>query len=413
MKSPSPSVTTWDNTAQVDWLFLDLNSYFASCEQQLNPALRGRPVAVVPMLADTTCCIAASYEAKTFGIKTGTLVREAKQRCPEITLIPAQHQKYIRFHHQVVEVVESCHPVHSVLSIDEMACHLGGSDRQLKKARQLALEIKQRIYRQVGTELRCSIGLAPNRFLAKVASDMQKPDGLTALLKEELPQSLFSLKPIDFPGIGPRMERRLHEKGIFTTSQLCQLSLHEMRAIWNGVTGEQFYRQLRGEDWEPSLHDRKSISHQHVLPPSLRTGEKAKVVLKKLLLKGATRLRKEGFFTGKLTVQVKFLPRQYFETELVFRETQNSFFLIQSLNQCLTHLPKGAPLKVGITFSRLVSAEKHQFSFFEEEEKIALNEAMDQINEKYGKHALSFGPIHELDHSLGTPIAFNHIPEME
>lgn len=119
--------------AELSWLFLDLNSYFASIEQQLRKELRDKPVAVVPVMADSTCCIAASYEAKKFGIKTGTVVSEAKKLCPSPKLVEARHQTYVECHHQIVEAVESCLPVASVASIDEMACQLTGSNRKLKK----------------------------------------------------------------------------------------------------------------------------------------------------------------------------------------------------------------------------------------------------------------------------------------
>src|SRR5580704_1448349 len=90
----------------LNWLFVDLNSYFASCEQEARPELRGRPVGVVPMMADTTCCIAASYEAKAFGVRTGTIVADAKRMCPDIVLVEARHELYTEYHHRVVEAVE-------------------------------------------------------------------------------------------------------------------------------------------------------------------------------------------------------------------------------------------------------------------------------------------------------------------
>ena len=124
------------------WLFLDLNSYFASVEQELRPELRGRPMAVVPLLADTTCCIAASYEAKGYGVRTGTQVGEAKRLCPGIVLVEARHELYVDYHHRVVEAVESCLPVTSVMSIDEMACRLLGREQPLLAALELAREVK-------------------------------------------------------------------------------------------------------------------------------------------------------------------------------------------------------------------------------------------------------------------------------
>ena len=133
MPAPSPSTA-------VRWLYLDMNSYFASVEQELNPTLRGRPVAVVPMLADTTCCIAVSYEGKAFGVKTGTMVGEAKRRCPGLTLIEGHHENYIRFHNRIVEAVESCVPVEAVCSIDEIAARLTGSQQNVEVAHALVLE---------------------------------------------------------------------------------------------------------------------------------------------------------------------------------------------------------------------------------------------------------------------------------
>src|SRR6202046_4839849 len=175
------------------WLFLDLNSYFASVEQELRPELRDRPMAVVPLLADTTCCIAASYEAKKYGVRTGTQVGEAKRLCPGIVLVEARHELYVDYHHRIVEAVESCVPVTAVLSIDEMACRLMGRERPLLAAIDLARRVKDRIRERVGPMLRSSVGLATNRYLAKIASDMEKPDGLVALPLDILPRALRQL----------------------------------------------------------------------------------------------------------------------------------------------------------------------------------------------------------------------------
>src|SRR5665213_3948155 len=140
MTAKSPAETA------VNWLFVDLNSYFASVEQQDRPELRGRPVGVVPMLADTTCCIAASYEAKAFGVRTGTIVADAKRMCPDILLVEARHEIYVAYHHRVVEAVESCLPVTAVCSIDEMACRLMVRERPLRAALDLGMRVKRTIH---------------------------------------------------------------------------------------------------------------------------------------------------------------------------------------------------------------------------------------------------------------------------
>ena len=175
-------------------LYIDFNSYFASVEQQRQPELRGKPTAVLPVMADTTCCIAASYEAKKFGVKTGTLVREAKRLCPGLQLVEARPAVYVEYHHRLVEAVESCAHVERVLSIDEMYCELLGREQQRDQALTLARGIKRVIADKVGAELRCSIGIAPNVFLAKTATELQKPDGLTAIEEKDLPDCLFGLR---------------------------------------------------------------------------------------------------------------------------------------------------------------------------------------------------------------------------
>src|SRR5262249_30070651 len=164
-----PALTKFDENSgpRVRWLFLDLNSYFASVEQELRPELRDRPVAVVPLMADTTFCIAASYEAKAFKVKTGTQVGEGKRLCPGVELVEARHELYVEYHRKIVEAVETCVPVATVMSIDEMACSLMGREQPLVAALELARRIKETIRREVGSTLRCSVGLAPNRYLAK------------------------------------------------------------------------------------------------------------------------------------------------------------------------------------------------------------------------------------------------------
>src|ERR1700691_6094665 len=144
----------------LNWLFVDLNSYFASVEQEVRPELRGCPVAVAPMMADTTVCIAASYEAKAFGVRTGTVVAEAKRMCPGLILVEARHEIYIDYHRRIVEAVEKCLPVTAVLSIDEMACRLIGRERPLLAAIDLGRRVKESIRVNVGPMLRSSVGIA-------------------------------------------------------------------------------------------------------------------------------------------------------------------------------------------------------------------------------------------------------------
>jgi DNA polymerase IV len=396
----------------VSWLFLDLNSYFASVEQQENPELRGKPVAVVPLMADTTFCIAASYEAKAFGVKTGTRVGDAKKMCPGLLCVQARHDKYVKYHHAIVNAVESCVPVHAVVSIDEMACKLTGSQQNGEKARTLALHIKQTIKNKVGTTLRCSIGLATNRFLAKVASDMQKPDGLTIIEQTDLPDILFKLKTIDFPGIGRQMEKRLQQYEIFTAKDLLSRSENDLRKVWGGVVGERYWHSLRGEDVEGLEMHRRTVGHSHVLPPIERTKDGAFGVAQKLVHKAATRLRRMNYWCSSLALYTKFMNRAKWETHVNFVECQDTLTLLEALQKLWNDFPVGGkPLAVGVTLYNLVPDSLHNFGIFDEEKRTGLAKAMDKLNAKFGKTAVHFGGM--TGRAAPTRIAFTNIPEPE
>ena len=252
-------------------LYIDFNSYFAAVEQQRRPELRGKPVAVVPVMADTTCCIASSYEARKFGVKTGTQVREAKRLCPGLELVEAEPVVYVDYHHRLVETVESCAHVEKVLSIDEMYCELHGREQRPEFAVALARQIKSTIAARVGTELRCSIGIAPNVFLAKTATELQKPDGLTVIEKKDLPGCLFGLELRDLCGIGRQMEKRLNAHGITSVEALCNADEMQLRQVWGGIGGLDMYAKLRGEWTDLLSTQRSSVGHSHVLPPALRS----------------------------------------------------------------------------------------------------------------------------------------------
>jgi DNA polymerase-4 len=389
-----------------------LNSYFASVEQETRPELRGKPVAVVPLMADTTFCIAASYEAKAFGVKTGTRVDEAKKMCPGLLCVQARHDKYVKCHHEIVEAVESCVPVHAVVSIDEMACKLTGSQQSVEKATRLALQIKQTIRMKVGSTLRCSIGLATNRFLAKVASDMQKPDGLTVIEQKDLPDILFKLKTIDFPGIGRQMEKRLHEYEIFTARDLLSRSENDLRKVWGGVVGKRFWHLLRGEDIEGLDTHRRTVGHSHVLPPKERTKDGAFGVAQKLVHKAATRLRRMNYWCSSLALYMKFMNRAKWETHINFVECQDTLTLLEALQKLWRGFRvTGKPLAVGVTLYNLVPDSLHSFAIFDEEKRTGLAKAMDKLNAKYGKTAVHFGGM--IGGAAPTRIAFTNIPEME
>ena len=419
----------------LNWLFVDLNSYFASVEQEVRPELRGRPVGIVPMMADTTCCIAASYEAKAHGVKTGTMVADAKKMCPGLVLVEARHEIYVEYHHRIVEAVESCLPVTAVLSIDEMACRLMGRERPLLAAMELGRRVKARILERVGPMLRSSVGLATNRFLAKVASDMEKPDGLVALPLDILPEALRQLTLRDLPGIGARTEKRLNQKGIRTMEELLALDCEQAGQLWGSVWGERLWHWLRGEDFDMSETEHlKSLSHQHVLAPDMRTAEKAWAVAHKLLHKAAMRLRAGGLWAGSIGLAIGFavprgekkpvstygVPTRGWKSEMRLTECQDNLSLIAALSRLWASRPTGAqfehPYFIGVHLNGLVPDHLHTLSLFGgtegEPSRKRLLAAMDALNNKYGLSTLAPATMLTAFKAAPTRIAFHTIPEL-
>ncbi len=393
------------------WLFLDMNSFFASCEQQAVPALRGQPVAVVPMMADTTCAIAASYEAKAFGVKTGTMVREARLMCPHLKLVQARPKLYVEYHHRFLEAIETLIPIDDVLSIDEVACRLDRVQREPDEARKLAFALKVAIRQRVGACLTSSIGIAPNKLLAKLASNMHKPDGLTLLPLKILPQAILRLSLEDVPGIGANMAARLRAAGIPDIATLWTADAGRLRSIWRGVTGARFHALLHGEDLPSPSHPRRSLGHQHVLPPDERRLDLAAPVIRQLLVRAAQRLRDEGFYCRRLILEVKWVQDLgYYVQESRFQETQDTAFLLKVMLPLWHAAPSLKPLRVGITLADLRPREAHQPDLFDSRAPEALSLAVDKINARYGKGTLAFGAYLP---SMTSKIAFSRVPKMK
>lgn len=418
------SLLTPPSGGEVQWLYLDLNSFFASVEQQENPALRDKPVGVLPLESEYTSIIAASYEAKKYGIKTNTSVREARDRCPQIQFVSARHDVYVKYHHRIIEAIERCVPMASVHSIDEFACELTGSQRNLVKALALAKSIKRQISTDVGAYVRCSIGLAPNRYLAKVASDMQKPDGLTVLTPDMLPGPLFSLQLRDLPGIGQNMERRLLRRGLYSVEQLWESAPRQLRQIWGGVQGERFWYLLHGHELPLpetfSGKTQRSIGHSHVLPPEERPQTQARGIARRLLTKAGSRLRTYGLLTAMLSLRVRMVDMEIFQATLALEPTQDDAYLLQQLmilwEEFIQEYPRAHCKKVGIILHGLSLPEETTLDLFAVPPKRGtqydtLSHALDAIKKRYGKDVISIGQPKKTQKYLGEKIAFNRVPD--
>jgi DNA polymerase-4 len=402
-------------------LTIDFNCYFASVEQQERPELRGRPVAVVPLLAETTGCIAVSLEARARGLKRNLRVAEARRLCPGLAVVESRPEVYIAYHRRLVAIVEHCLHVVKTQSIDEVTCALTATYAPPDRAVAVAHAIKDRIRREAGPCLRSSIGIAPNWLLAKVASDLEKPDGLVVLDDADLPDRLAPLAIDDICGIGPNIARRLRAHGIDSVPRLYAATLAELRGLWGGVRGEQMFRLLHGEDlpfFEQAAN--RTIGHGHVLPPHLRHEEAALAVLHRLVQKAAMRLRHAGHYAGGLHLRLRDRAGAEWSDELRCSETQDTLELTCALNQLWARRPadwrRRPPRQVGIALTHLLGAADHTPDLFEvtrEQSRRRLFAAVDTLNQTFGKNSVYFGGAHGATDYAPMRIAFTRIPEPE
>ena len=409
------------------WLYLDLNSYFASVEQQMNPALRGRPVVVAPVMTDSTSAIAASYEAKAYGIRTGTKIWQAKAMCRDVVIVPGRHDDYVRFHHKVIDEVNRQVPVTNICSIDEVACRLMDNENSPAAVAALATAIKAGLNANVGECLTASIGVASNRLLAKMAADMKKPDGLTILSEDVRRARLERLPLSDIPGVGRAMEKRLAAAGLVTMAQLLAMSPAQARGAWGSVWGERLHQQLQGHELADVATQRRSIGHSHVLEPEKRPLPVARLVARRLVMKAGTRLRRADSRAGWLGLFVKGEVRgTKWKAGVKLGQVMDSISLAEAMEglwaRMAAEFPHRRLLQVGVVLAELTPANAAQADLFDsnallcartDAKRLALSQAMDRMNQRFGRDAVTLGH-HDggATRSRGPAIAFTRIPEL-
>lgn len=389
------------------WLFLDINAYFASVEQQNDPALRGKPIAVAPFNSDSTCAIAASYEAKRYGIKTGTNIGEARRMCPDLLVIEATPPMYVAYHKRIVDVAETVLHVDKVCSIDEMRCRLLGDEKEPEAALRIAREMKDAIKEGVGECITCSVGIAPNSFLAKLATDMQKPDGLVILEAPEIEEKTKNLKITDFCGINRRMQARLNARGVFTVPDMYALDRQGLRAAFGSIVGERWWYLLRGYELELEEEEQKTLGHSHVLSPDKRTDEGCREVLLRLMQKASARLRANGLVAAGLGVYITAFEKSW-HSHTSMDPTNDTIRLNAELMRLWAQRDYVKPRNVGLVFTSLCKANAVTPSLFDQEvDRTKVNTAVDEMNQRFGKNSVYLAAVHNAKDSASEKIAFN------
>lgn len=409
---------------KLNWLYLDLNSYFASVEQQLTPKLRGQPIAVVPVLSDSSCAIAASREAKSYGIKTGMLIYEARKLCPNLICVKAKHQLYVEYHHKILAAIDKHTPIDVIGSIDEVASKLTGSWQHESKIISIAKNIKKCIKEEVGDYIKCSIGIAQNKFLAKVASNLQKNDGLEVLYTKDMPNKISRMLPNDLPGIGRGMDKRLKRLGVITIDDLWNIPAKNLRRIFGSNAGETFWYMLHGYEVKDRETTRRMVSHSHVLGPEFREALQAKAIAIRLLLKATSRLRRLGCLSTELIFTYRIENSYKVKASTKFAPISDNNSIIKSFSKLwdeLYILYKPTRIKkVFVALTGLEPREKKQLNLFDEHEESSLNKSdnlsmvVDQLNAKFGRDTIVQGAMPDKVKKISEQkIAFNRIPDID
>jgi len=412
----------------IEKMYLDFDGFFASVEQQVHPSLRHRPVGVVPFEGtEHTCIIACSREAKVAGVKSIMSVREARAVCPDLVLVPQSPDLYRRAHNALIAEIMAVIPIAAIKSIDELTADVEASDRSDPK--DLGERVKSRLKRCIGPYITCSIGFAANRQLAKMACKSGKwsgdsyGDGLAIWAPADMPGPLVALNLGDIPGIGSRLEKRLHAAKIFTVAELLATAPKQMRSLWGNVTGERLWYALHGYDVQTPPQGRGMYGHGRVLPPGHRSLQQARDASRLLIVKAARRLRREGWYAGRLWLWLSLRDTSW-QNALTLPAVRDDQAILEALatlwQGALAALPRRSDvIRVHVTLLDLTKADERQLDILLDDDRTRrrweqATDAIDSLNLKYGATLVSVGPWTPPPGGYaGGKISYTRIPSAE
>ena len=378
-------------------LHLDMNAFFASVEQQSNPALRGKPIAVIGSNGRTVITT-ASYEARKFGVKTGMAIWEAKQHCPNIILVVGNNPKYTYTSSRIFSMMLDYTPLVEVFSIDEAFLDVTGSMGIFGSPERIVYLLKARIKHSFG--LTCSVGVGPNKLLAKLASDMKKPDGLTIIRPEEISPVLEAIPIKDICGIGSQTEKKLNLLGIKTCGDLGRFPVDILKRKF-GINGQHLHDMGLGIDHSPvvpaSDQDKvKSVGHSMTLKRDI---SKRQDILKYLLqLSEMVGRRARRYHVSGKTVHLYIRYADFYSSIGKQQTLGNPINLSDDIYKAVVDILDTIELQqpvrlLGVRLTNLRYQESQLPLFPQERKKALLVNAMDAVNNKYGDFTVTFASL--------------------
>ncbi|OPY76671.1 MAG: DNA polymerase IV [Syntrophorhabdus sp. PtaU1.Bin153] len=387
---------------------VDMDAFFASVEQQDNPALRGKPIAVTGA-GERTVITTSSYEARAFGVKTGMTVYEAKRLCPHLILVVGDNRKYARICTQLQEICLRFTPDTETYSIDEIFLDVTGSHHLFGGPENLARAIKTMVRNELG--ITCTAGIGPNILIAKLASDLAKPDGLRWIDEAAVPSVLETLPLKKLWGIGSHTEEKLRAMGITTCGQLGRAPLSLLTKKF-GINGERLRAMGNGKldrSVEIVSPEPKSIGHSITLPQDIWKRDEITPCLLRLSERVGRRARRYGYKGKKITLTVRYADFTTFTRQITLSASTND---TGEIYRYAVAILDGIRLRtsvrlLGVSLSSL-GKENRQMILFQDagqEKRAAMARAMDAVNDKFGEHSITFASTigEEKDHKVISP----------
>lgn len=376
-------------------MHIDLNSCFATVEQQARPLLRGKPIGVTNRLTKNACVVAASIEAKAKGVKVGMIFSDAKLLAPDLIMLETDPPKYHHVYQILVEIMLSYSPNIAMKSIDEGIINFEGTSLvNQRPLEEIGYEIKDRLKEEVGCWMTCNIGIGPNRFLAKTAASLHKPDGLDVIDYRNLRLVLSRLELTDLTGIAERNQARLNACGIYTPLQFLEAPVELLRRqVFKSVIGEDWYKRLRGwevDDFETSV---KTVGRQYVLDDMQPSDELLRSRLAYLCETTAMKLRYKGLSARGIYLYLLYAGGDSWYERRLFK---SSFFSNGEVHRRATLLFNRRPRDdfvrlIAVSCYKLEPSNMSQVSLLEEVNREAwLTQAMDEINHHYGEFTITY-----------------------
>jgi DNA polymerase-4 len=378
-------------------LHIDMDAFFISVEQRDDPSLKGKPAAVCGSLSRSVVT-SATYEARPYGVRAGMSTREAKRRCPQLILVEGDHSKYTETAARIFSIFKEYTPLVEVASIDEAYLDVTQSLLLFQSPLLIAKSLKDRI--RENEQLTCSIGIAPNKLLAKLGSGLKKPDGLVAIRKEEVEETLRDLPVSKLFGIGPKLTEALNSIGIFTCGQLGRFPVSVLAKRF-GVIGERLHEMGLGFDDSPVVpfdeeEDAKSISHSLTLEEDTSDPNMLKKVMLQLSERVSRRMRREGFYGRRIAITVRYSDFFTFSKQKTLSKWLNSGNeIFRHTFEIFESIPHPKPIRLlGVGVS-LLKKEGCQLDLFEKrDKKDNLLNAMDRVNERFGDWTLTWAGLY-------------------